>query len=781
MSRNKNKGKPSRPQPNQKKQLTVVEAVAHSEELLVEAQIASEEAGVEPTIEPSKPVNANVEDLRGAVKDALDAKSTFDSVRTELQARLQDVEHREADAESRSQTIDQRTKALDRQEIDITERDERLVDERAEIDRRLAEAEAGFLSRRDEILGPVQTKIAELTSGWHEQETEMLREWNERLRARRNELEEQQRVQVAEIDEAAANLNNERTEVARERQRLDNERRELSFQQEHLNDERAEADRAIDQAAAIARTDAEKELMQVKSSRDRLHVRIDELNEQVAVLDEVRRISGDSPEALIDDRIRLQDQVQLLKQDLATRPTSDVNDQLTQAQQSAAQSRHDLDESVRIQRELQSQLDYQAARLEELDQLKLTKEALDSSISAYRVEIEELRDQFNQLRNDRDVQTAFPECSKMDAKFAGKAAPEGRKVDDLEELVDELRLRMAHDPDAAKNGHQLNYRLSDVRIFLAGLAMSRLHLLEGVSGTGKTTLPHAFATAIGGNARKVEVQAGWRDKQDLLGYFNSFERIYRETPCLQYLYKASLPFFRDQLIIVVLDEMNLSHPEQYFADFLSALEDPRAEAQISIADRGLPQVPQHFAERVGVQLVLPKNVWFVGTANQDETTFAFAPKVYDRAHVMELEPNAPAVQGSKPGSKPEPISVESLRAAFDDAAMNFQRDTTRAQEFVDGLADFFRDEFRVSWGNRLNSHISRFVPVDIAAGGSLGEALDHIVATKVLQKIKGRHSIRPEALEELSEHLSNSWIDPVYGPDRSQRVIQDQLSELGFG
>ena len=339
------------------------------------------------------------------------------------------------------------------------------------------------------------------------------------------------------------------------------------------------------------------------------------------------------------------------------------------------------------------------------------------------------------------------------------------------------------DKNAQSEGKQLNYRKSDLRIFLAGLAMSKLHLLEGVSGTGKTTLPNAFANAVGGSAKKIEVQAGWRDKQDLLGYYNSFERIYRETPCLQYLYKAGLPYYRDQMIFIVLDEMNLSHPEQYFADFLSALEDPDSQPLISISDRGLPEVPQEMIKTTGIQLKLPHNVWFIGTANQDETTFAFAPKTYDRAHVMELQPDAPVVPLKAVTERKGHISLKALMDSFDAAVTDHAEETKKIQVYVRDLAPFFRDKFRVSWGNRMNSHIERFAPVDIAAGGSVGEALDYIIATKVLQKVKGKHSIKMDDLEELRDLIQGTWIDDLsnHGPARSLKVIEDEIKELRLG
>ena len=87
--------------------------------------------------------------------------------------------------------------------------------------------------------------------------------------------------------------------------------------------------------------------------------------------------------------------------------------------------------------------------------------------------------------------------------------------------------------------------------------------------------------------------------------------------------------------MILLDEMNLSRPEQYFAEFLSAIEknDP-LDRLINLSKSRLPHAPRMLVE--GRRIRVPRNVWFIGTANHDETTNEFADKTYDRAHIMTL-------------------------------------------------------------------------------------------------------------------------------------------------
>jgi hypothetical protein len=90
----------------------------------------------------------------------------------------------------------------------------------------------------------------------------------------------------------------------------------------------------------------------------------------------------------------------------------------------------------------------------------------------------------------------------------------------------------------AEDGATLHFRLEDIQLLIAGFAMSQLHIFQGISGTGKTSLAKAFAKAIGGHCTDIAVQAGWRDRDDLLGHYNAFEKRFYERDCLQGLYRA---------------------------------------------------------------------------------------------------------------------------------------------------------------------------------------------------------------------------------------------------
>jgi 5-methylcytosine-specific restriction endonuclease McrBC GTP-binding regulatory subunit McrB len=304
-------------------------------------------------------------------------------------------------------------------------------------------------------------------------------------------------------------------------------------------------------------------------------------------------------------------------------------------------------------------------------------------------------------------------------------------------------------------------------------------LLQGISGTGKTSLPLAFASAVGGGIEVIEVQAGWRDRQDLIGYYNAFHRHYYATNFLQALYRAGTPAYRDRVFMMVLDEMNLSRPEQFFADFLSALEQSMDKRRLTLVNDPVTNAPRLMVD--GRHLPIPPNVWFVGTANHDESTAEFADKTYDRAHVMEMPRNTDEarfeVQSRSPRSA---LSYEKLEAVFKDAANAQEKSVHKAVAWLRSapFADELQKRFRVGWGNRLENQLARYLPVVVESGGSIGEAMDHLLVTKVLRKLKDRHDVRAAALEDLSTKLQTAWekLDMANPPQRCVELIELEIA-----
>ena len=300
---------------------------------------------------------------------------------------------------------------------------------------------------------------------------------------------------------------------------------------------------------------------------------------------------------------------------------------------------------------------------------------------------------------------------------------------------------------------QLYYDIEDIRRFVAGLAVSKLVILQGMSGTGKTSLAHAFGAFTDNPSTVIPVQPMWKERTDLLGYYNEFTKRFNETLLLQKMYEAN---YGTDMYVTVLDEMNIARVEYYFAEFLSLLELPNAEERtVEIVSDKWANDPAQFQNG---RLRLPNNMWFVGTANNDDSTFAISDKVYDRAMILNLD--GKSIPFFAPETKKTPISAEHFRALCEKAVREYavsQRNWNRLEAFDRYLID----RFHVTFGNRIMHQIRDYIPIYIACGGTELEALDDILAKKVIRKLETQN---PIYLHHAAEDLLG-FIDDLFGAD----------------
>lgn len=385
----------------------------------------------------------------------------------------------------------------------------------------------------------------------------------------------------------------------------------------------------------------------------------------------------------------------------------------------------------------------------------------------------------------------------------------------------------------------LYYKDNDLRAFVAGLASSRIAVLQGLSGTGKTTLPRIFAEALFTENHRVEVQSSWRDRNELIGYYNDFNKKFTARKFTRFLYQAGLNPYKDTPYFIVLDEMNISRVEYYFADFLSLLEETDtskwelaltetdlrslpselSEEQIrvlrdcnddeidEILDRGydekgrlkdlddeekmkllnlIESAKEYYSEMEdfasgprnlidGKILKVPQNVWFIGTANRDESTFEISDKVYDRAQVMNFMPAEKPLKRCAPVREKKYITNQYLLDLFEQAKNTYQFDYSTNSKIRD-IETCLSEEFDVAFGNRMGKQIDTFVSVYVAAGQGVKstkelelEAIDYQIANKVLRKIEYKDATDTERYELLLSCLD--------GLPMSSKIVKKKLKE----
>ena len=306
---------------------------------------------------------------------------------------------------------------------------------------------------------------------------------------------------------------------------------------------------------------------------------------------------------------------------------------------------------------------------------------------------------------------------------------------------------------------KLYYTEETIRLWFAGLATSKIMILEGISGTGKTSLPYAMGKFFNNDTAIISVQPSWRDRAELVGYFNEFTKKFNETDFLASLYECTL---REDPNFIVLDEMNLARIEYYFADFLSIMEMPDvSEWRIDLIPSPAASDPKNI---VYGKLLVPQNVWFVGTANNDDSTFTITDKVYGRAVAIAL--NEKASFFDAPLTESYNCSYSYLEQLFERAHADYSISDVN-EEKVKSLDGFIRDKFKISFGNRIMKQLRLFVPVYMACGGTELAGIDFIICTKILRKFNSLNL--PFLMKELSDLLA--FFDKTFGKGTMTKCI----------
>ena len=291
----------------------------------------------------------------------------------------------------------------------------------------------------------------------------------------------------------------------------------------------------------------------------------------------------------------------------------------------------------------------------------------------------------------------------------------------LEELVEIFR-------NFAASKLRLYYSSEMIRLFLSALASTKLVILQGISGTGKTSLAYAWGKFIRRDAIIASVQPSWRDRTELFGYFNEFTKKFNETDVLKKMYEAG---YTDDVYVTVLDEMNIARVEYYFAEMLSILEMPsRDEWIVELVPSTWDTDPKLLIEG---KLKIPGNMWYIGTINNDDSTFAVTDKVYDRAMPIDINDK---------GTLFEPIETDSmninssyLEGLFEKAKVEHPMSQEMSDK-INELDDYVIKHFRIAFGNRIVKHMKGFVSNYVACGGTEVNGVDYFIARKILRKFE---------------------------------------------
>ena len=317
----------------------------------------------------------------------------------------------------------------------------------------------------------------------------------------------------------------------------------------------------------------------------------------------------------------------------------------------------------------------------------------------------------------------------------------------LEEFCNSFR-------DYAASRLKLYYSIEDIRRFIAGMAVSHILILQGMSGTGKTSLAHAFGSFINNSSTIIPVQPMWKERTDLVGYYNEFTKKFNETLLLEKMYEAN---YSKDMYITVLDEMNIARVEYYFAEFLSLLELPNPEERyIDVVSDKWENDPEQLKDG---RIKLPANMWFIGTANNDDSTFAISDKVYDRAMILNLD--AKSERYIAPKTEKMRVSCEQFNELVSEAIEEYEISKRNMKRLAE-LDKYLIDHFHITFGNRIMKQIKTYIPVYVSCGGDELDALDDILSKKVIRKLETQN---PIYLRNSAEGLVE-YINELFGADK---------------
>ena len=340
----------------------------------------------------------------------------------------------------------------------------------------------------------------------------------------------------------------------------------------------------------------------------------------------------------------------------------------------------------------------------------------------------------------------FCMLSAIDAKKNTYGHQKYDKCRDLEEFCEQFRYYAA-------NKLGLYYDIEDIRRFVAGMSVSHILILQGMSGTGKTSLAHAFGSFIDNSSTVIPVQPMWKERTDLIGYYNEFTKRFNETLLLEKMYEAN--YSRD-IYVTVLDEMNIARVEYYFAEFLSLLELPNPDERfLDVVSDKWENDPKQLRDG---RIKLPTNMWFIGTANNDDSTFAISDKVYDRAMILNLDNKAERFMS--PPTNQKKISAEQFEKMVAVALKEYEV-SRRNRKRLEALDAYLIEHFHITFGNRIMKQILQYIPVYISCGGDELTALDDILSKKVIRKLETQN---PIYLRNAAEGLL-AFIDDLFGAE----------------
>ena len=736
---------------------------------------------------------------------------------SELTDRETAVIARERQATAERQAIEQDKIKLIQREQAITQaeqkRDAGFADERAalseEIREKRAQGEREITQAREKRLTALEDEITELRA--KRLEAIGVAENAERERIR-TEIAKEREAWTKQKDDASKLLNAERAELEKQKgalsalqseaegrkEELERNERTLERKEQRLEQQWTRRNEKLDDEVEQRVEEYRKSLESSQASAKEENIRLrDALRTQTELLSAFeqlkQQLGGKDPAEVLRSLNSQADELKRLREELATRPTEEMRERYQALESEAKNQKARADEREQQITAIQASVAEVGDLRRHNSELNAENKSLAQRASIFEGAANGAQTELNRLR------AAYERPAEMEARYKEIEMPHiGKDIakQPVKADIDEMTWLTGVGNACDTYGLHFNSRiLKAFHTSLKTAEWSPLTVLAGVSGTGKSELPRLYSHFGGIYFEPLSVQPNWDSQESMLGFFNSIDNKFDAQPVLRFLAQSQKPWIddypglQDAVCLVLLDEMNLAHPELYFAEFLSKLELRRGRKGSDV-----PFIPVKIgAGMKPYELPLGRNVLWTGTMNQDETTKSLSDKVLDRSIII----NFPRPTELKRRLKLAPLDHNNRGPVLHKAS--WQSWLAQGSNFSDDQVKPFKDFIeRINaslavtgraLGHRVWQSIEYYMAnyPDVRAAAdkdafakAMRIAFEDQLVQKVMPKLRGIDT-RGKSKTECLDKIRGQIISGINGNSFNLSEDFDLACELGYG
>jgi hypothetical protein len=665
----------------------------------------------------------------------------------------------------------------------------------SEKSEKLQELELHIISERSKRLEEIDEAIKQQRETGLKKIDDEKTQWEEKYNSQKTELANLRNE--LEIQKSA--ISTKESDILRTKEDLESQEKSLELKaariEERAIDRSDSLDEEVQELLSAERKTLEVEKQAILDESDRLRQSLKSQKELLSVWDQYSQQIGNSdPAEIIRDMNSKNDELRSLREELATRPTDEMRSKWEEADREVQSKTNRIAE---LERQIQRNLS-DISKVNDLErktfELESENKSLAQKASIFEGMANEATEELNRLR------AAYERPAEIEARYKEIELPHVKAEDAIKPVKQEGLSEIAWLDGIAKAcddyGIHFNKRiLKSYHTALKTAEWSPLTVLAGVSGTGKSELPRLYSHFGGLYFEPLAVQPNWDSQESMLGFFNSIDNKFDAQPVLRFLaqsqkeHSSEYPGLKDAVCMVLLDEMNLAHPELYFAEFLSKLENRRGRKGSDV-----PALPVKIGAGMNpYQLPLGRNVLWTGTMNQDETTKSLSDKVLDRSIII----NFPRPTELKGRSKLTPLDGTNRGQILHRTNWN----SWLAQEtrfLPDEILPYkkFLEEMNASLavagraiGHRIWQSVEYYMsnhPDVIAAtddnkkAKAMHIAFEDQIVQKVMPKLRGIDT-RGKSKDECLDKIRGQIINGISGKEFKLIDDFDLACELGYG